>query len=452
MAAGHSVEDDGLRWVITLRDGLSFHDGEPVRAVDVAASVRRWMARNTFGQALAAVTDEITALDDRRLQIRLKRPFPLLPNALGNAGSPAFVMPERLARTDPYKQVTDTTGSGPFRFKADEYNSGSLAVYERNAAYVPTSGGAPSMTAGPKRVFFDRVEWHIVADDATAVAGLQRGELDWLLAPNPDSSKVLARDPKLVVAPLDGFGTWAMLRLNALHPPFDDPAIRRALLPAINQADFMQAIVGDDPAQWRDGVGVFTPGSLVATDVALAPLRGPHDVVQASAALKGAGYAGEPVRLIGPTDALGATPMTQVAADLFQRLGLQLDLAMSDWGTVVQRRTNREDVSHGGWSALATGFSSFDCIDPSAHPVLRGNGLAGWPGWPTIPRLETLRDDWFAAVDLPGRQAVCNDIQRVVMQEVPFIPLGSYLTSTAHRADLRDRISGIPVFWQLHRA
>ena len=173
MAAGHVVEDEGRRWTIVLRDGLVFHDGEKVRAQDVIASIGRWMKRNTFGQKLQSVTDELSAIDDRRIVFRLNRPFPLLLAALANPANPAFVLPERLARTDPYKPIQDATGSGPFRFKADEFNAGSFAAYERHTAYQPAAAGEPSLTAGPKIVYFDRVEWRSIPDPATAAAALQ---------------------------------------------------------------------------------------------------------------------------------------------------------------------------------------------------------------------------------------------------------------------------------------
>jgi ABC-type transport system substrate-binding protein len=178
MAAGELVEDDGKRVTITLRDGLSFHDGAPVLARDAVVSIRRWMKRNPYGQKLAGVTDVVEAADDRHIVFRLSRPFPQLLEALSVIGSPCFIMRERLALTDPFKQVTDPTGSGPFRFKADEYDSGSRVVYERNAAYVTRLDGAVSFTAGPKRVFFDRVEWQVITDSATAAAALLQNEID----------------------------------------------------------------------------------------------------------------------------------------------------------------------------------------------------------------------------------------------------------------------------------
>lgn len=180
MVEGAKTENDGKRWSLTLRQGLVFHDGTPVLARDAAASIRRYCVRDPFGQALASVTVEITATDDRTVQFRLKRAFPLLPDVL--ASTPLFmpaIMPERLAKTDPMKQVTEMVGSGPFRFLHDEAVTGSRYVYERFEKYQPRPDGALGWTAGPKVVHFDRVEWHVIPDPSTAFGALQSGEMDW---------------------------------------------------------------------------------------------------------------------------------------------------------------------------------------------------------------------------------------------------------------------------------
>ena len=194
MAEGHLIEDDGLTWRIRLRDGLLWHDGEKVLARDCAASIRRWGTRDGFGQTLMAATADLSAEDDKTLRFRLKRPFPLLAAALGKPGSNVCaMMPERLATTDPFKQITEMTGSGPFRFLPKERVSGSLAAYERNASYLPRPSGEPSFTAGPKHVHVDRVEWHVVPDPATAAAAMRTGERDWWEAPTFDLLPMLRR-------------------------------------------------------------------------------------------------------------------------------------------------------------------------------------------------------------------------------------------------------------------
>ena len=172
----------------------------------------------------------------------------------------------------------------------------------------------------------------------------------------------------------------AILRLKHLHPPLDNPALRRAILPAIDQADFMQAVAGTGPAMVNTRCGVFTPGTPNAAMAGLDPLLGPRSLDRAKAMIAAAGYTNGLMRLSGPTDRLAPAAMTQVAGDLFRRLGFTPDLAISDWGTVTQRRASKEPLNKGGWSALLTGFSSFDFTDPALHAVLRGNGAAGWPG------------------------------------------------------------------------
>ncbi len=453
MAEGHVVEEGGRRVTVTLRSGLRFHDGEAVRAVDCVASLQRWMKRSPIGQKLETFVDALEADGDRRIVFRLKQPFPLLLSALAQvSNSPPFIMPERLARTDPFQQVREVIGSGPFRFVPREFNSGSLVVYERFAEYSPTPVGRPSLTAGPKTVHFDRVEWHIIVDASTAAAALQTGEIDWYEQPPPEIQLLLRRNRNVQVEAIDPLPLTGILRFNHLHAPFADKRMRQAILPAINQADFMSAIVGPDPSLYMTDVGVFTPGTPLANDAALAALRGPRSVDRARALMREAGYTNQPMRLIGPTDILAPSAMTQVGADLVRRLGFNADIVLTDWGTTVQRRTSREPVERGGWSMLFTSFSSFDFVDPSAHFPLRGNGANAWPGWPAIPRLEELRDAWFVAPDLAAQQRIAREIQEVTMDELPYVPVGSYLSITAHRRNLSDRVKGLALFWGLRRS
>jgi peptide/nickel transport system substrate-binding protein len=451
MAAGLTVEQDGRRVTIPLREGLQFHDGTPVLARDCVASIKRWAARNSFGQTLLAATDEIAAPDDRTIVFRLKAPFPLLPNALASVSQPAFVMPERIALTDPFKQITDATGSGPFRWKADAFNSGSRMVYERHPGYVPAAG-APSLTAGGKVAHFDRIEWQIIADGATAAAALQNNEIDWYEQPPPELQQLLVRNRDIVVEGIDRLTNPAILRMNHLQPPFDDVKVRRAILPAIIQSDFMAAVAGDDPANYNDRCGIFTPGTPMATEAGLDVLTGPRSLEAARAALKASGYDGAKIRLIGPTDILAPSAITQVAADLLPRIGFNVDVALSDWGTVIQRRVSREPVDRGGWSVLLTTFSSFDQADPAALQPLRANGGNAWFGWPTIPKLEQLRTAWFAAPDAEARKAICADMQRIALDEVAFVPVGSYRSMTAYRRSLTGRVQGFPILWNLKKA
>jgi peptide/nickel transport system substrate-binding protein len=235
MVAGHTVENDGKLWTMTLRDGLKFHDGEPVRGRDVVASLKRWASRDAFGNSLFALVDELSAPDDKTVRWRLKSPFPMLPESLGKVGAiVAFIMPERLAQTDSVTPVKELIGSGPFKFQADQHVPGARLVYTRFDGYVPRTDGMPSQLAGPKIANFDRVEWQVIPDPATAAAALQQGEIDWWDQPIVDLLPTLKANKTLNVELLDPIGNVGVLRFNHTQPPFDNPAIRRAVLSAIN--------------------------------------------------------------------------------------------------------------------------------------------------------------------------------------------------------------------------
>ena len=293
MVGGIRIEDDRRSWDLTLREGLLFHDGEPVLARDCVASIRRWAARDGLGGLLLKATDELSAPDDRTIRFRLKKPFPRLPYALGKTSTPmCAMMPERLAKTDPFKQISELVGSGPFRFKADERVSGSQAVYERFDRYQPRPKGTAGWTAGPKIVAFDRVEWRTIPDEGTAAAALQAGEVDWWEIPTNDLLPVLQKTGHVQVEIKDRTGVIGFLKMNCLQPPFDNPGVRRALLGAFDQGDFVAAIAGADPKMGRTGVGVFCPETELATDVGIEVLTSPRDYAQVKATLKEAGYTG----------------------------------------------------------------------------------------------------------------------------------------------------------------
>ena len=453
MVGGHSTEDGGKTWTLMLREGLRWHDGERVLARDCVASLRRWGVRDSFGQTLLALTDELAAPDDRTIRFRLKRPFALLPDALGKPGSNiAAMMPERLARTDPFAQVSEMVGSGPYRFKADERVAGSLVVYERNAAYVPRADGVPSFTAGPKNTHFDRVEWHVIPDVETAAAALQAGEVDWWEAPTADLVPMLRRHRDIVARVQDPTGYIGTMRFNHLQPPFDNPALRRAVLGAVSQEDFMIAAAGTDPAAWRKAVGYFCPGAPMATDAGLAVLTGPRDLDRVRREVVALGYRGERVVLVVPADFSSLKALGDVGADMLRKIGLNVDYQASDWGTLVQRVAKMEPVEQGGWSVFHTFWAGLDQLNPAVNSSLRGNGRAAGRGWPTSAKLEALREDWLAAKSLEEQRRIARDMQMQALVDVPYIPLGQSLAATAYRRDITDVLGGFALFWQVRRS
>jgi peptide/nickel transport system substrate-binding protein len=452
MLESFGAEEDGKRWTLTLRPGLKFHDGAPVLAHDCVASIKRWGARDSYGQALMAATDEIAPADDKTIVFRMKRAFPLLPDALGKTPpNICAIMPERLAATDPNQQVAEMVGSGPFRYKADERVPGSRAVWERFADYAPRTEGEPSGTAGPKIAHFDRIEWRIIPDAGTVAAALQKGELDWWLTPGADLLPVLRKTPTLKVESVDPAGFIATLRFNHLNPPFTNAALRRAILGAVNQSDYMVAMVGADTRLWKEGCGYFCPGTPMASDAGMKALTSPRDLETAKRAIAAAGYQGERLVVLAPTDIASAKALADITTDTLKQLGMNVDYQAMDWATLVQRRAKREPTEQGGWSVYHTSWSGIDHMNPVAHAFLRGNGKDATVGWPNSPKLEALRAQWLEAPDLAAQKRIAAEMQLQAFEDVPYIPLGQYFVPTAHQANLSGILSGNPVFWNVKR-
>lgn len=451
MVEGHVMADGGKLWTLTLRPGLTFHDGSKVLARDCVASLKRWAVRDAFGQSLIASTDELSAPDDRTIVFRLKKPFPLLPAALARPSSLIpVIMPERLAVTDPFKQVPEAIGSGPFSYVMNERVPGARHIYARHAGYVPREG-TPSFTAGPRRAFFDRVEFQVIPDPATAAAALQSGSVDWIEQPLIDLLPVLKANRDIVVEIKDPTGMCGQVRLNHTQAPFNNPAIRRVILKGLNQEDCMNAVAGNDSSLWRDKVGFFSAGSPMATDAGIEAIGSSKDYAALKKELLDAGYKGEKVVFLSGQDVPRISAVCEVAAEMMRKIGINLDFVPADWGTVIQRIAKRGPVEEGGWSCYVTYWSGMDLATPATNTPLRANGAKGSPGWPESPAIEALRDKWLATGDLAEQKALARELQLQALQDVPFVPAGQYFQPVAYRKNLTGMLSGVPVFTNLRK-
>ena len=452
MLEGYTTEDNGLRWTMKLRDGLLFHDGTPVLARDCIASLKRWMKRDAIGQTVADRLDELAAPDDKTLVWRLKKPFAALPNALAKTQNTPSIMPERIASADPFKQIPEAIGSGPFRYVPDEYVSGHLAVFAKFDKYQPRPEPA-SFAAGGYRVLVDRVEWQIIPDAATAANALVTGSVDWLDSPLPDLLPMLKTKDSVVVAPVDIYGTFGGLRPNWLQGPTMNPGVRRAMLAAVDQVDVMTAVMGGDPSLFRAPTGFFIPGSPSATDTGMDNVRKRMSKDEIKAILKQSGYAGERIAYMHPTDQVYYDAMSAVAVAAFREIGLNIDEQATDWGTVVERRSSREPLDKGGWSMFPYGAPAADYQDPIFATNLRGNGKGAWFGWPDDPKAEELRNKWMDSNDPAERHRIDAEIQANAFETVPFIPLGQYLPPAAYSKKLSGILKGaVPVFWNVTKS
>lgn len=452
MAQGWETSQDGLTVTFTLRDNLVFHDGEKVLAKDCVASINRWARRDPFMQVLWPNVAAIEVVDDRRFRFRFHRPTPLAIMALGQTQFPCFVMPERIASTDAFTQIRETIGSGPFRFLRDEWNPGQRAAWAKNERYVARDE-APDGLAGGRVPRIDKVEWTIITDPATSAAALTQGEQDYWEYPLHDLLPMLRRNRNVVVEQRLQDGTYGVCRFNTLQPPFNNPAIRRAVAMAVDQRDYLRAVAGDDPAGWGVCEGVFTCDTALANEDGSDLLK-VRNIERAKAALQAAGYNGERVVMIAPGDYPQINALSLVTADIIRRLGMNLELISADWGTLVQRRTSREPVERGGWSIIHTTSSGQSLALPVFHLFLRANGTNAWFGWPDVPEVERLRAEWVEKGGDPAEsRRIGQALNRAAMQEMYYIPLGYYWQPSAWRRNVTGAFrAAATVFWNIGKS
>jgi len=450
MADRHEVSADGLTHTIGLRDGLRFHDGRPVNARDVVASLGRWMARDTTGGKLREYLASLDVVDDRTIALKLTKPLGMVPFALGSAvGAIPVIMREEDARTDPHTPITSAIGSGPFRFNRGEWRPGARVVYDRNPDYVPRGEPADGL-AGGRQVKVDRVEWQIMPDPQTAAAALQTGEIDIWEQPSQDLLPLLSRGRDIRVERYTSLSNQVMLRPNHLHPPFNDPRARLALAHATDQADFLAAGFGDERF-WRRCNAYFVCGTVNGTEAGVEAYAVPN-LETARRLLSESGYRGEPLVLTTSYDIAPIGRMAEVAAERLKRAGFNVDLQVADWGTVTTRQQNRNPPSQGGYNLFVTYASGATMQSPLTNIGTNMGCERAWAGWPCDAEAERLRNAVVEAADEPARLAAVETLHRHLAQVQPYRVLGQFDQPYARRANISGVLDApVMLYWNIEK-
>jgi len=296
-------------------------------------------------------------------------------------------------------------------------------------------------------VSFDRIEWVIMPDPATASAALQNGEVDWWETPVADLIPVLKRNRNIQTDIADPLGNIGIFRLNHRFPPFNNVKARRAVQVALNQEDYMRAVVGSDDKLWRPIPGFFTPDTPLYTEEGGEVLKGKRDYDLAKKLLQESGYAGMPVTCLVAQDQPPLKAMGEITADLLKKIGMSVDYVATDWGTVGQRRASRNPPGQGGWGMFHTWESGSDSASP-VNILLRTNGDKAWFGWPDNADIERDIAAWYDAKMLQEEKAIVARINKASMEYVTYIPTGFYLGYQAWRTSLEGVSNGpLPWFW-----
>ena len=452
MVDKYTLSDDKLTYTFTLRDGLLWHDGAPVKAEDAVASIKRWGSKDIMGQKLMSFTKELKAVDDKTFKLILKEPYGLVLMSMAKPSStPLFIMPKRIAETPANKQISEYIGSGPFIFKADEWKPGDKVVFAKFRDYKPRNE-PPSWAAGGKVAKVDRVEWISMPDHQTAINALIAGEIDFMERPPIQLLPLLkAESDRIAVVNTNKLGTQYILRLNHLYPPFNNVKLRRAALAAIQQEDFLKAVIGD-PEYYKVCPAMFMCGTPLATDAG-AGIVMKSDFKLAKKLLKEGGYDGTPVVIMQATDVQLFKNLAPVAAQALKRAGFKVDLQAMDWQTLVARRAKKDPPSKGGWNVFMTSFVGADCLDPLRCPPFNASCGKAWFGWPCDKKMEELRDAFSRETDPEKQKKLAEEVQMRAMEIVTHAHIGQYYNPSAWR---KDRIEGVlegpvPYFWNISK-
>ncbi|CAN7178641.1 MULTISPECIES: ABC transporter substrate-binding protein [unclassified Variovorax] len=445
-----SVSKDGKTWTFTLRDGLQFHDGKPVASEDVVASLKRWASRDTFGGQLAKVTDKYETPDAKTFVLVLKEPFGLVLEALGKpSANVPFIMPKRVADTPGDTQIKETIGSGPFVFKADEFRPGERAVFVKNAKYKPRAE-APSGTTGGKQVYVDRVEWLIIRDAQTQMNALINGEADILEQPAFEQYASLRTNPDIQLIDAQPAGNQFIFRFNFLHAPFDNEKIRRAAMIAMGQEAFLKTQVGA-PGLTRYCKSMFPCGTpFESTNTG--DYSGVANPQKAKALLQEAGYKGEPVVLMRPTDLAAIAKLPLVAKQQLEQAGFKVDLQTMDWQTLVARRAKKDLPSAGGWNAFMTSWTSSDILNPLTMAMMNAAGDKGWFGWQDDAKLQDIKTQFAKAATEADKKKLAEQAQLRAFETVTHVPVGQYSQPAAVRKGVSGLVpAGAQVYWNIKK-
>ncbi|KGJ21406.1 ABC transporter substrate-binding protein [Paracoccus sanguinis] len=446
--ADWTVSDDKLTYTFTLRDGLKFHDGAPVTAADAVASLERWAKKDAGGQIIMDKTASLTATDDKTITWTLKEPFvPMLDVLSKQSALPPFIMPARVAATSVDENITDYTGSGPFRFVEAEFQPGVSVTYEKNPDYVPRSEPANWM-AGGKTVKVDKVKWITMPDVQTAANALMSGEIDYIEQMQVDLLPLLEGDDNVKVEVREPTGMQTMVRMNFLHPPFDNPKVRQAALKAISQEPVLAAMIGN-PQYYQICGAVLGCGTPLGSETGADSLTKGGGIEEAKTLLKESGYDGTPVVIMQPTDMVALQAQPVVIAQMLRDAGFTVELQPMDWQTLVTRRASQAAPAEGGWNMFITNWMVPEISNPLGNPMLNGRGNEAWFGWPTDEAAETLKTEFIAAQTPEEQKAVAEKVQTHALDNVLLVPLGQYTLPQARRGDTQKKIGPPPPgFWE----
>jgi peptide/nickel transport system substrate-binding protein len=420
-----TISSDGLSYMFKLRQGIKFHNGKEMTSEDVVASLKRWSQQSIQGKSLSASVEDIRAVEKYTVEMKLKQKSPLVMISLAAATNFGAIYPKEIAeKFAPQVKATDYVGTGPFRlaeWKPDQY-----IRMVRFDDYKSLSGG-PRGYGGGKTAYVDEIRWIPVPDVTTRVAQIETGELDAVDDLNIDAYERLKQNPNVRPLQVKPYNSL-MAIFNKKEGLAANQKLRQACQAAIDIEPIMKNVAGGRPEFYR------MESSLTVPEVAEWHVKIPdlpwneRNKEKAKRLLREAGYKGEPFRFLATQEYKWMYDFALITKQQLEDVGMNIDLQVVDWATLVKRRNNPKE-----YEAFTTGAGLGVMFDPAQYSIL----TCSWPGWTCDEEILRIQAELARETDSKKRYALWEQQHRVVYQYVPILRYGDLFGLRAIRSTVK---------------
>ena len=438
LAAGEKLEDDGKTIIISLRKGVTFHNGQEMTAEDVLASLNRWGEHGSRGGLLYANVTSIEASGDHEITIKLKAPFGPWKNLLAFINGGPAIYPASVAAAAGKEPIApeDYIGTGPYKF--NEWKANRHVELVRHDGYASLEA-APDGYAGARTAHFDKIRFIPVPDVGTRVSGLKAGDYDYAESIPGDLFADLDADPNVKTI-LNGGPIFGLIFMNSKEGPLKENfALRRAIQAALDKVPALQVSIGPEKL-WRANGSFLPEGNVWYSDAGADNFsRGDTDGAKEMAAK--AGYQGEPIKFMVSTNYAFHYDQAVVFTKQLAQAGFNIDLQVYDWATLIKKRAQPDQ-----WDLFFThhGFVP----DPILISVMNDN----YPGWWATAEKAGLKAKFTGTADEAERQKIWSQIQTAIYEQVPTMKTGDVYTYNIASPKLSGLASSTliwPHFWNV---
>lgn len=433
MLESWKIEDDGKLITLTLRDGILFHNMEPVTPADVIQSIHRWRSKAVFGNFFNDALISLTSPDEKTVVATFSEPSGVFIQGLGDPSAPSPIMvPEYLAKTPKTEVMPEQIGAGVYKFVS--FQEGDEIVWEGFREYNPRPEPA-SFRAGGKRGYLDRVTGNEVPEPQTRVAALEAGQVDFLDVITGDFLSVIEDNPKLTPL-ISRPGAQYMFLMN-MHPgsPFgltpEGLLMRQAIQALVDNDEVMEAF--GPPTMRMTCASMWACGTRYGNETVAPEKYNQKNVDLAKQLLEQAGYDGDPLILVGYSGfGSGMTAANTILKAQLERAGINVEFKILDpaavddlmyTGASLAWHLNPSYMTSWSWRPIASQYSTEEV----------GLGYVS-------PRMKAARKALTEEADPNEMQQLAAEMQRIFWEEIPYIPLGHAFFLRAMDANLEGYI------------